>query len=124
MIIATFIVSLFSFDDQKNKPRHRLVSSIMYTSEIIKKKTPLFLKGYLDIDGAPCDTFVRLDGFTKGFVTVNGFNLGRYWEIGPQRSLYVPASLLKEGENEIVVFESDGIKGSPMVEFKDFPTLG
>ena len=64
-----------------------------------------------------------LDSFTKGFVTVNGFNLGRYWEIGPQVSLYVPASVLKEGENEIIVFESDGIKGEPAVEFKSYPTL-
>ena len=50
------------------------------------------------------DCFVHLENFTKGFVTVNGFNLGRYWEIGPQLSLYLPASVLKE-ENEIVVFD-------------------
>ena len=71
----------------------------------------------------PQDTFLYLDNFTKGFVTINGFNLGRYWEIGPQVSLYVPASVLKAGENEIIVFESDGIKGEPIVEFKDYPTL-
>lgn len=81
-----------------------------------------FYKGNFTIDKA-CDTFLYLDNFKKGFVTVNGFNLGRYWEIGPQKSLYVPASLLKEGENEIVVFESDGLKGEPCVELKDFPTL-
>ena len=81
-----------------------------------------FLKGKFTVDKA-ADTFLYLDSFTKGFVTVNGFNLGRYWEKGPQKSLYVPASVLKEGENEIVVFESDGLKGEAIVEFKDYPTL-
>ena len=82
-----------------------------------------FYKGTFTVNEA-ADTFLYLDNFTKGFVTVNGFNLGRYWEIGPQKSLYVPASLLREGVNEIVVFESDGIHGEPVVEFKDYPTLG
>ncbi len=69
------------------------------------------------------DTFLKLDNFKKGFVTLNGFNLGRYWEIGPQRTLYVPASLLKNGENEIIVFESDGLKGVPEAEFVAAPIL-
>jgi len=81
-----------------------------------------FLKGKFNVDKV-ADTFIYLDNFTKGFVVINGFNLGRYWEIGPQRSLYVPSSILKEGENEIVVFESDGLKGEPVVDFRDYPTL-
>lgn len=81
-----------------------------------------FYKGNFTVDVIE-DTFLYLDNFTKGFVVINGFNLGRYWEIGPQKSLYVPASILNEGENEIIVFESDGIKGEAVVEFKDFPTL-
>ena len=81
-----------------------------------------FYKGSFKVEKAK-DTFLYLDNFKKGFVVINGFNLGRYWEIGPQKSLYVPASILKEGENEIIVFESDGIKGDPVVEFKDYPTL-
>ena len=81
-----------------------------------------FMRGYFTVDKA-ADTFLYLDNFKKGFVVINGFNLGRYWEIGPQRSLYVPKSILKEGKNEIVVFESDGLKGEPTVEFKDYPTL-
>ena len=69
------------------------------------------------------EIYTKLDNFTKGFVVINGFNIGRYWEIGPQRTLYVPASLLKAGDNEIVVFESDGIKGEAFVEFCDKPVL-
>ena len=53
------------------------------------------------------DCFVDMKGFSKGFVTVNGINLGRYWKVGPQRSLYLPAPFLKE-ENEIFVFEQEG----------------
>ncbi len=82
----------------------------------------VFYKGCFTIDEAK-DTFLKTDNFTKGFVTVNGFNIGRYWEVGPQKTLYIPASLLKEGQNEIIVFESDGIKGEPEVEFVDTPIL-
>ncbi len=82
-----------------------------------------FYKGYISIDNV-YDTFLKLDNFTKGFVTINGFNLGRYWDIGPQKTLYVPASVLKQGQNEIIVFESDGIKGTAEAEFCDTPILG
>ncbi len=68
---------------------------------------PTFFAGELNIEGTPCDTWVRFDGFTKGFVTINGFNLGRFWKIGPQLALYVPATLLKEGKNEIIVYENE-----------------
>jgi len=60
---------------------------------------------------------LKLENFKKGFVTINGFNIGRYWEVGPQQTLYVPRSILNEGENVIIVFESDGLKGEPVVEF-------
>ncbi len=86
-------------------------------------KVPAFLRGTLTVEGTPCDTFLRLDGFTKGFVTVNGFNIGRYFNpAGPQKTLYVPAPLLREGENEIIVFESDGYD-TPEVTFVDVPEL-
>ena len=85
--------------------------------------SPVFYKGEFNITEA-ADTFLRTDNFTKGFVTLNGFNLGRYWEIGPQKTLYVPQSVLKKGKNEIVIFESDELKGDPIVEFIDKPDLG
>jgi beta-galactosidase len=84
---------------------------------------PTFLRGNLHLDEQPKDTFIRLDGFTKGFVTVNGFNIGRYFNpAGPQKTLYVPAPLLKQGDNEIVVFESDSYT-APVVTFTDIPEL-
>lgn len=68
---------------------------------------PAFYKGEIEVDEI-CDTFLRTDGFKKGFVLINGFNIGRYWEIGPQKTLYVPASLLKRGKNEVMIFDADG----------------
>ncbi len=92
-----------------------------FSSETPKEKS-VFYKGNFTIDEAK-DTFLRTDNFTKGFVTINGFNIGRYWEVGPQKTLYIPASLLKVGKNEIIVFESDGIKETPEVEFCAEPVL-
>ena len=92
-------------------------------SAIEPEEKSCFYRGRFNVDKC-LDTFLRLDNFKKGFVVINGFNIGRYWEIGPQKSLYVPKSILKEGENEIVVFESDGRKGLPEIEFFDYPTLG
>jgi beta-galactosidase len=89
----------------------------------LSKKEPSFLKGYFLIDETPKDTFIKLEGFTKGFVMINGINIGRYFNIaGPQKTLYVPAPFLKEGKNEIIVFESD-ITTSSVVEFLDKPEL-
>ncbi|HVW14529.1 MAG TPA: beta-galactosidase [Mucilaginibacter sp.] len=55
------------------------------------------------------DTYLDMSQFGKGFVFLNGHNLGKYWYIGPQQTLYVPTSWLKVGQNEIVVF--DELKG-------------
>ena len=83
-----------------------------------------FLRGTLTVVGAPKDTFIRLDGFHHGFVAVNGFNLGRYYnDAGPQKTLYCPAPMLREGENEIIVFEMDSCDRNEIV-FTDTPDLG
>ncbi|KAI9452867.1 putative exported beta-galactosidase [Russula earlei] len=51
------------------------------------------------------DTYFDLSSFGKGFVFLNGHNLGKYWQIGPQQTAYVPASWLKKGQNEVIVFD-------------------
>lgn len=51
------------------------------------------------------DTYFDMSGYTKGMVYVNGHNLGRYWNIGPQFRLYCPASWLNKGDNEVIVFD-------------------
>jgi beta-galactosidase len=54
------------------------------------------------------DTFLDLSAWTKGFVWVNGQNLGRFWNIGPQQTMYLPGAWLKTGENEIIVLDLFG----------------
>ncbi|MFD5543625.1 beta-galactosidase family protein [Streptomyces sp. NPDC127079] len=61
-------------------------------------------RGTVTVSGGG-DARLELPGWTRGFVWLNGFNLGRYWSAGPQESLYVPGPVLKEGENEIWILE-------------------
>lgn len=97
------------------------LNAVVYDNTV--EEPSAFYKGTFTIED-PSDTFIKLENFTKGFVVINGYNIGRYWKVGPQQTLYIPASLLKDGENEIVVFESDGLQGEPVVEFVDVPVLG
>jgi beta-galactosidase len=69
------------------------------------------------------DTFINMTGWGKGCVFINGFSLGRFWEIGPQVSLYLPGPLLNKGKNEIVVFETEG-KAPGTIRLEDVPNLG
>ena len=63
-----------------------------------------FFKGEFDLSGIG-DTYLDLKLWEKGVVWINGHNLGRYWNIGPQRQLYCPASWFKKGKNELVIFD-------------------
>ncbi len=54
------------------------------------------------------DTFLDMREWGKGIVFVNGHNLGRYWHVGPQQTLYLPGIWLNKGENKVVVFEQIG----------------
>lgn len=56
------------------------------------------------------DTFIDLSGWGKGLVYVNGYAMGRFWDIGPQQTLYMPGCWLKKGKNEIIVFDILGPK--------------
>ncbi|MGJ3191982.1 glycoside hydrolase family 35 protein [Paenarthrobacter sp. FR1] len=75
-----------------------------------------------EADG-PGDRFLRLDGWTKGNAFINGFNLGRYWSRGPQRTLYVPGPLIREGANELAILELHG-SATREVSFAVGPDLG
>lgn len=84
--------------------------------------TPLLLRAEIDIDEC-CDTFVKLPGFKKGMIFINGRALSRYWEVGPQRSAYLPAPFLKKGKNELIVLELEGFDEAS-VTLDDEPDLG
>lgn len=87
-----------------------------------KAGTPAFYRFSLEVDEVG-DTFLDFEGWGKGCVFVNGFNIGRFWEIGPQKRLYIPGPLLKAGENEIIIFETDG-KVAETITLKDEPDIG
>jgi beta-galactosidase len=65
---------------------------------------PALHRGAFHLD-AVGDTFLDMRGWGKGIVWINGHNLGRYWKIGPQQSLFVAAPWLKKGENEAVALD-------------------
>lgn len=54
------------------------------------------------------DTFLDMRTWGKGMVWVNGYAMGRFWEIGPQQTLFMPGCWLKKGENEIIVLDLKG----------------
>jgi len=51
------------------------------------------------------DAYLDMTTWGKGMVWVNGHNLGRFWKIGPQQTLYLPGCWLKKGRNEIIVLD-------------------
>ncbi|MET9339888.1 beta-galactosidase family protein [Nonomuraea sp. NPDC003804] len=85
-------------------------------------QVPAFFRGAFEA-AEPADAFLALPGWGKGYVWVNGFLLGRYWDRGPQRTLYVPWPLLRAGANEVVILELDRA-GSPELELRPEPDLG
>ena len=87
-------------------------------SKLKFKKTevpaPAFHRGSFTV-GEVGDTFLDMRDWRKGVVWINCHNLGRYWNIGPQQTLYLPAPWLEKGQNEILVFEleKDGRRPVP-----------
>ncbi|MGT2757144.1 beta-galactosidase [Streptococcus ovuberis] len=68
---------------------------------------PAFYRYEVELDELE-DTFLDLEGFGKGVAFINRVNLGRFWQVGPILSLYIPKGYLKKGRNEIIVFETEG----------------
>lgn len=80
-----------------------------------------FFHGELTVDES-ADSYVALPGFGKGMIWINGFLLGRYWEIGPQLTLYLPQPLLTTGRNTITVLEFE--HGATELELRTEAELG
>ena len=94
-------VKLFHYDT-RTLPLQDL-SRLAWKQERHKDRSPCFFRGTFDAKQA--DTYVHFEGFGHGYVWVNGFNLGRYDSAGPQMTLYLPAHLLKETGNELIVLD-------------------
>lgn len=80
------------------------IAQLKFKTGIKADNTPMLRKGTFNLTQV-ADTYLDMSKWGKGMVWVNGKNLGKYWEVGPQQTLYLPAEWLKKGSNEIVVLE-------------------
>jgi beta-galactosidase len=69
-----------------------------------KVKQPALYKAFFNT-GNNADFFLDVRSFNKGVVWINGHCLGRYWNIGPTQTMYVPGVWLNKGRNELVVMD-------------------
>lgn len=76
-------------------------------------KPGIFFRGTLSF-ASTGDTYLDLSSYKKGIVWVNGHNLGRYWDIGPQKKLYCPATFFRPGLNEVIIFDLQMTEGKPV----------
>lgn len=70
---------------------------------------PGFYKGSFSTQ-SNADTYLDMSKWKKGLVWVNGICIGRYWNIGPTQTMFVPGCWLKKGKNEVMVFDLLGVK--------------
>ncbi|KAM8852956.1 beta-galactosidase-1-like protein 2 isoform 1-T3 [Synchiropus picturatus] len=106
---------------------HRLVASGQWRQMQQQQQQPppsypSFFLGRLHVDETPQDTFIKLPGWSKGVVFINGRNLGRYWSVGPQQTLYLPAPWLHSGDNQVMVLEEQESDGK--IQFTSSPDYG
>jgi len=82
-------------------------------------KGPVFTNAYFNVniaeslsneDGKRKGFYLLMKNCHKGLLFLNGFNLGRYWDVGPLYTFFIPASLLVDGKNELVIFELHSIE--------------
>uniref|UniRef100_A0A3B3D6H7 Beta-galactosidase n=1 Tax=Oryzias melastigma TaxID=30732 RepID=A0A3B3D6H7_ORYME len=118
-ILRDFIIHSL---DMKPDFVNRLQSSTHWTSMREKPSYPAFFQTRLYLSSSPKDTFIKLPGWSKGVVFVNGRNLGRYWSVGPQQTLYVPGAWLNRWDNEVIVFEELETDGK--IQFSSSPDYG
>jgi beta-galactosidase len=80
------------------------VDNIRYAPDSTPESGPAFFRGRFEVKTSG-DIFLDVSAFGKGAVWINGHAIGRYWNTGPQQTLYVPGPWLRQGENEVVLFD-------------------
>jgi beta-galactosidase len=80
------------------------LSGKKYLYKVFRRSQPALYRGTFNLEEV-ADTYLDMHSFGKGFVYLNGHNLGKYWRIGPQQTIYVPAVWLKKEGNKIEVFD-------------------
>ncbi len=111
MTLMNWGISLLPMDEAFIQQQPKLNSR-----KLKSDKTCNFFKGEFML-AQTGDTYFDLSNYSKGILYVNGHNLGRYWNIGPQQRLYCPASWLKKGKNEIIVFDYFALESKPVAGF-------
>jgi beta-galactosidase len=98
------------------------LDGLQYTTSSELKKVPAIYRGTLHVTKVG-DTFLDLSTWHKGAVWVNGHALGRYWDLGPQQTLYLPGCWLHEGDNEVLVLDVTGNARALLLPGRDAPIL-
>lgn len=116
----------YSFDNYADLEHFSRVSTAEY--EVDKSGVlydgPVVFKGIIDIDNQEEieDTYWDTKGWGKGFIFINGLNLGRYWPlVGPQITMYIPKEALKHGNNEIQLVELQRVPENAKMNFVNGP---
>ncbi|CAD5115321.1 unnamed protein product [Dimorphilus gyrociliatus] len=99
-----------------------IIEKIANEESYVDHSLPNLYKTEFNLDDKIGDTFIDTSDFGKGIILVNDFLLGKYWNAGPQRTLYLPAPLLRNGKNTVVVFELE--KNITKLKFSNKPMLG
>lgn len=104
-------------------PSYEFVKAKHYLSKAktSPNKAAAYYKGSFELNEVG-DVFLDMQNWGKGMVWVNGHSMGRFWEIGPQQTLYMPGCWLKIGKNEIIVLDLKGPK-TPTIKGLDYPIL-
>lgn len=102
---------LFSFSDTRSTKFEWDIYKINVDEDITKWKNIVSFLSFPALSRASFslnevgDTFINMKNYKKGYVWVNGHNLGRYWNVGPTQKLFCPGVWLKNGQNELYVLE-------------------
>ena len=86
------------------------------------KGSPVVYQGTFDLNETG-DTFIDMEQWGKGIIFINGINIGRYWKVGPQQTLYIPGVWLKKGTNQLVIFEQQNDEIKTEVKTVKVPVL-
>lgn len=81
----------------------KFIYNLRSSGKVVNKEG-VFFRGLFSL-AYTGDTYFDMSNYTKGIVWVNGHNIGRFWEIGPQKRLYCPSSFIKQGLNEILILD-------------------
>ncbi|MGC9198187.1 MAG: glycoside hydrolase family 35 protein [Acidobacteriaceae bacterium] len=83
------------------------------------KLGPCFYRGSVRLSSV-ADTYLNTAALGKGVVWVNGHLLGRFWDVGPMGTLYLPGAWLHPGSNSVVVMDWNG-ENAARIRLEDHP---